>query len=142
MIYSALTRMALLKFFVVGVINSLFGLGIMLFLYNVAGLSYWVSSAANYVITSIISYFVNGRITFKMEHTLGQASRFALNIIVCYLVAYGVARPLASWILSHTHVRLQDNIAMVIGMVLFSTLNYLGQRFFVFPKQKEGNESK
>ena len=35
------------KFLLVGVVNTLAGMGIMFGLYNVAGCSYWVSSAAN-----------------------------------------------------------------------------------------------
>ena len=33
----------------------------------------------------------------------------------------------------------RDNVAMLVGMVLFTGLNYLGQRFFAFrsPKAEE-----
>lgn len=47
----------LLKFLLVGVINTLVGTAIMFGLYNLAGASYWLSSAANYVLTSILSFF-------------------------------------------------------------------------------------
>ena len=47
------------KFLLVGVINTLVGTGIMFGLYNLANCSYWVSSAANYVLTSILSFFLN-----------------------------------------------------------------------------------
>ena len=63
------------KFLLVGVINTIVGTAIMFGLYNIAGCSYWVASAANYVLTSI-------------------------------------------------------------GMVFFTGLNYLGQRFFAFRSRK------
>ena len=37
------------EFLLVGVVNTLAGMGIMFGLYNAAGCSYWASSAANYV---------------------------------------------------------------------------------------------
>ena len=47
----------LAKFLLVGVINTLVGTAIMFGLYNLAHYSYWVSSAANYILTSILSFF-------------------------------------------------------------------------------------
>ena len=132
-------NMTLLKFFIVGVINSLLGMGIMMIMYNLLHCSYWVSTASNYIITSIISFFVNRKITFKSrERSIKQGLKFAANIIVCYLIAYGIARPLTAWILTRTGARTVTNIAMVVGMGLCSTLNYLGQRFLVFPEKKKG----
>lgn len=128
------------KFLLVGVVNTLVGMGIMFGLYNVAGCSYWVSSAANYVLTSILSFFLNKHFTFQSrERGAGQAVRFAANIAVCYLIAYGIAKPLCLRLLSGAAVSTRDNAAMLVGMVLFTGLNYLGQRFFAFrsPKTEE-----
>lgn len=55
----------LLKFILVGVVNTLVGMAIMFGLYNLAHCSYWVSSAANYILTSILSYFLNKYFTFQ-----------------------------------------------------------------------------
>ena len=128
------------KFLLVGVVNTLAGMDIMFGLYNVAGCSYWVSSAANYVLTSILSFFLNKHFTFQSrERGAGQAVRFAANIAVCYLIAYGIAKPLCLRLLSGAAVSTRDNAAMLVGMVLFTGLNYLGQRFFAFrsPKTEE-----
>lgn len=54
-----------IKFLVVGVVNTLVGTGIMFFLYNVVHLNYWISSAANYIMGSIVSYFLNKYFTFQ-----------------------------------------------------------------------------
>ena len=78
----------LLKFIVVGVINTLVGMAIMFGLYNLAHCSYWVSSAANYILTSILSYFLNKYFTFQnQEKSVKQVVRFIINIAVCYVVA-------------------------------------------------------
>lgn len=128
------------RFLLVGVVNTLVGTGIMFGLYNLAGCSYWVSSAANYVLTSILSFFLNKHFTFQnRERSTGQVVRFAANIAVCYLIAYGMAKPLCLYWLANAAAGTRDNIAMLVGMVLFTGLNYLGQRFFAFrsPKTEE-----
>jgi len=123
------------KFLLVGVINTLFGAGIMFLLYNLCGTSYWFSSAANYVFGSILSYFLNKHFTFRYaDKSPTVILRFVLNILVCYLAAYGMAKPLCLWLLSGAEKRLRENIAMAAGMVLFTSLNYLGQKFFAFKK--------
>lgn len=122
-----------MKFIWVGVINTLAGTAIMFGLYNLAGCSYWISSAANYFFASILSYWLNKRFTFGYRgHVLQSGIRFALNIGVCYGIAYGAARPLAEQILAQSPLSLRENAAMAAGMCIFTGLNYIGQRFFVF----------
>ena len=87
------------------------------------------------IFTCIICYFLNKYFTFRSRtDTPRQALRFALNIAVCYLIAYGLAKPLTLRLLSGVSVTARDNVAMLVGMVLFSLLNYLGQRVLVFKK--------
>jgi len=125
----------LLKFLLTGVVNTLVGTAIMFGLYNLAGCSYWVSSAANYILTSILSFFLNKYFTFQnKENSVSQVFRFALNIVVCYLIAYGLAKPICEYVLADMDRRLRDNISMFMGMCVFTGLNYLGQRFFAFRK--------
>ena len=121
------------KFILVGSVNTIFGTGIMFVFYNVLHLSYWVSSASNYVFGSILSYVLNRLFTFRSTARTGSSlPRFAANITLCYLVAYGLAKPLVAGCLAEFPVSVQENAAMLAGMCLFVGLNYLGQRFFVF----------
>ena len=123
----------LFKFIIVGIINTIVGTAIMFGLYNLAGCSYWLSSAANYIFVSILSYVLNRKYTFRYSgKTVGSFVRFAANIAVCYLIAYGAAKPFISYLFEDASVRLQENTAMLTGMVIFTVLNYTGQRFFVF----------
>lgn len=131
------------KFILVGVANTLFGTGIMFLLYNFAfknyhdsQWAYWVSSAANYVFGSILSYILNKTFTFKSKAQTGKTLfSFVINISLCYLLAYGGAKPLARLIFSGASPTLQDNMAMLAGMCFFVALNYIGQRFFVFKEK-------
>lgn len=133
----ALVDAKLLKFLLVGVINTLVGIAIMFGLYNLAHMNYWLSSAANYILTSILSYFLNKYFTFKSKgNSVKEILRFALNIAVCYAIAYGLAQPLVEWLLATADATVRDNVAMLVGMCLFTGLNYIGQRFFAFAQSK------
>jgi len=63
----------LFRFLLVGVVNTAVGYGIMFGLYNLAGLhtwgdlGYWISSAANYLVGSVVSFFLNKRFTFRNQ---------------------------------------------------------------------------
>lgn len=125
------------KFLMVGVINTIVGTGTMFLLYNIFGCSYWVSSAGNYVVGSVVSYFLNKYFTFKSKsRTLSSIIKFFINISVCYLSAYGIAKPGIRWLMSGASARVQENVAMLLGMCLFVVLNYFGQRFFVFKEEE------
>lgn len=128
--------MTFIKFVLVGIVNTVVGTAVMFIAYNVFHLSYWISSAANYVIGSICSYFLNKYFTFQnKEKSPAIILKFIINITVCYLIAYGGAKKLILLLLADFSAKWQDNIAMVCGMGLFVILNYFGQRFFAFKKK-------
>lgn len=126
-----------LKFVIVGVINTLFGTAVMFGCYNLLHLNYWVSSAANYILGSVLSYFLNKYFTFKnTEKGWKPILKFTVNIVVCYALAYGIAKPLVGALLSGASTVIKDNGAMLVGMGLFVVLNYFGQRFFAFSEKE------
>ena len=124
-----------ITFLIVGVVNTLFGTIIMFVLYNAFGCSYWVSSFCDYFFGSILSYFLNKHFTFHYQGTDWRSIvKFALNIIVCYLIAYSLALPLTRAALESMHwsKTVVENVAMIVGTGLFMVINYLGQKFFAF----------
>lgn len=121
------------KFILVGIINTLVGTAVMFVFYNVLKTNYWVSSASNYIVGSIVSYFLNKYFTFQNKNkSVRQVIKFIVNITICYLIAYGLAKPFVSWILDGQNQMIKDNISMVVGMALFVIMNYVGQRLIVF----------
>ena len=129
------------KFILVGVINTITGYGIILFLYNIIRLGYWLSSVFAYVFISILSFILNKYFTFKVRQwSLFMVIAFVVNIAVCYLIAYGIARPVVNVLLQNSQQTIRENIALFTGMFLFTGLNYLGQRLVVF-KRIEGEGS-
>ena len=143
------------RFMLVGVVNTLIGAIIMFGSYNLLRVSYWPSTALNYFITSILSFFLNRSFTFRSkELSVPQVLRFVINIVVCYAVAYVAAIAITALFymgqfggFQNSFMQLwrqflagspsRGNIAMMIGAVIFSLLNYVGQRFFAFRKKKE-----
>ncbi len=126
-----------ITFLIVGVVNTLFGTIIMFVLYNAFGCSYWLSSFCDYFFGSILSYFLNKHFTFHYQGTDWRSIvKFALNIIVCYLIAYSLALPLTRAALESMHwsKTVVENVAMIVGTGLFMVINYLGQKFFAFKR--------
>ena len=127
-----------IKFIIVGIINTVVGTSVMFILYNVFSVGYWMSSAANYIIGSIVSYFLNKYFTFRnREKSFKQIILFIINISLCYLIAYGIAKPMVAFILNQYNEKIQGNISMLVGMGLFVILNYFGQRLVVFRQSEK-----
>jgi putative flippase GtrA len=125
------------KFILVGLLNTAVGSAIMFGLYNLAGFGYWGSSVLSCGATSVLSFFLNKYFTFGVkEWSLQMILVFALVIAGSYIAAYSVAKPFIYWLLRNYGRKLRDNTAMLTGMGLFTTINYLGQRFAAFRREK------
>lgn len=134
----ALFDVKMWKFLLVGVLNTLVGDGLSFLLINVTDIGMWWATALPMALASVMSYFLNKHFTFKnTEKGWRPVLRFALNIAACYLLAYGIAIPLMRWLLSGATATLQDNLAKLTGMCLFTGFNYLGQRLFAFRERAQ-----
>lgn len=129
------------KFILVGIINTIVGMGLQFVIFNLFHLNEWVSSIIGYVVGSIVSYFLNKFFTFKnQEKGIKPVLKFALNIAVCYTISYAIAIPLIKWMsLSNGWAMFgmdaetfAGNLSMVVGSCLFVATNYIGQRYFAF----------
>ena len=135
------------KFILVGIINTIVGLGANLICLNVFKFSVPVCGAVDVIVGSIVSYFLNKYFTFKKKEKSGMTLLlFALNIAVCYvlfkwlLVEY-IAIPALNSLFPSWNTELINSIATVIGAGFFMIFNYIGQRFFVFREKKEDDKS-
>ena len=127
-------------FLAVGAANTVVGAALMLVFYQWAGMGYWGSSALSYLLASVMSFFLNRRFTFASNAGLAKsAARFALNIAICYLIAYSAAKPAVQALLLRCTPQVGQEVceqaAMLFGMGLFTLLNYFGQRYGVFQKR-------
>ena len=129
------------RFASVGVLATLVGVGGMFAAYNLLHLGYWASSALAFVGGAALSFVLNRRFTFRHGGSWKKAlPRFALNVAICYGLAFGAAKPLVLAGLSaldlQTGQSLGENLALLLGNGLYTGLNYLGQKWFVFHKGK------
>ncbi|WP_294472340.1 GtrA family protein [uncultured Intestinimonas sp.] len=125
---------SMLKFLLVGVGNTLLSTVLM---FALEGLGYWPSTAIAYLAGAVLSFFLNRRFTFHSQETLGRSAvKFAVNVAVCYALGYGLARGLmgllAPW--SPLPPLWWERLSKLVGMGLYTVLNYFGQRFFAFRK--------
>ena len=123
-----------IRFVIVGVLNTIIGTIAMFVAYH-CGMGYWISTALNYIVGSIFSYYANKYFTFhSTKKEKAELWRFIINIIVCYFVAYGIAKPVIIHMTSTMNMEkeLIEQISMVLGMGFFVIINYCGQRYFVF----------
>lgn len=128
----------MVRFGVVGVFNTILGLVLTFTFYNALHWNYWVASGVSYTIGSVLSYFLNKKLTFRVEgHEAKYVIRFAINIIICYLISYGLARPLVRIVLEGYDVKIVENVAMLVGMGLFVVVNFVGQKLLVFTEDKK-----
>ena len=126
------------RFVLVGFLNTLVGNGLGFLLINLTPLGVWSSTAITYTLASVMSYFLNKHFTFRHTETGWRpAVRFAANIAVCWVVAYGIAEPVTLRMMSAATPNLRENVSLAVGMVLFMTLNYLGQRLVVFSQREQ-----
>jgi len=155
---TALFDKTLLKFMVVGVINTIVGLAISFTLLHFTGRtawgiihvaettgitkiegswSYWVSTSTSYILASVLSFFLNKHFTFKAKHRSARmVLYFILTIVIAYLIAYAIAAKVMYSLLQGYSPVFRDRVSTVFGMCLFTGLNYLGQRFLAFKPRK------
>ena len=124
------------KFLLVGVGNTLLSMVLMFLL---EGLGYWPSTAIAYVAGAVMSFFLNRRFTFHSQEKLGRSAvKFAVNVAVCYVAGYGLAKVLVPIPQEPNAVPVIwfERLSKLVGMGLYTVFNYFGQRFFAFRKGK------
>ncbi len=122
------------KFLLVGVGNTLLS-AVLMFLLE--GLGYWPSTAIAYVAGAVMSFFLNRKFTFHSDEDFTKSAlKFAVNVAVCYVLAYSIAQPLGGWILGAMGLEgiWLERLTKIGGMGLYTILNYFGQRFFAFKR--------
>lgn len=122
------------KFLLVGLGNTLLS---MVLMFALEGLGYWPSTAIAYVAGAVMSFFLNRSFTFRSQETMGRSAvKFSLNVAVCYLMAYGIAQPVMELLPQPVFVPAiwWERLTKLVGMGLYTVLNYFGQRFFAFQK--------
>ncbi|MED1470870.1 GtrA family protein [Bacillus salipaludis] len=132
-------KYSFIRFVIVGILNTIVGLSVMYLLLHAFHLSYWISTFIGNSIGAIVSFFLNRSFTFKSQNAVSKtAIRFIVVILCCYSISYDLGKNLVSAILLSNHFfteKIRTDLAVLVGTGLYTVLNYLGQKLFVFSKK-------
>lgn len=116
-----------IKFGLVGVANTGFTYLLFYLLEKKMGLSLYIANPISYFIPTISSFFLNKKWTFKSEGQVKKEGVLFFTVIgVVWLIQYGLL------FLMVEKYKIADEIAQIIGMVVFTGMNFLGQKFITF----------
>jgi putative flippase GtrA len=128
------------RFLLVGIFNTLVGLGISFLLFNVFHLGYWSSTFLGNTMGAIISYVLNKTFTFRSEVSVQNSWwKFAIVILGCYGFSYGISSLLGTgWttLFPFTNPTLVHNGSILVGNGIYTISNFLGHKYFTFRKSK------
>ena len=128
-----------LSFLTVGLFNTLIGYLSIMILLNFFKIDYWYSTLIGNSLGAIVSYFLNKKITFKSNNSNTKSFfKFIILIMFCYCLSYGlsylISYNLPNYLGIKTTINIIENIAVIVGMTLYTITNFLGQKYFVFSK--------
>jgi len=117
----------LVKFGLVGAANTLFTFSIIFILNKVLGITYLIVNPIAYLLPTITSFYFNRKWTFKSEGNVKKEGLlFFLVIGVAWLVQYCLVFLLVE------QIGVDPLIAQIVGMIVFTGLNFTGQKFITF----------
>ncbi|WP_342352001.1 GtrA family protein [Neobacillus soli] len=122
----------------VGIVNTVVGLSCMYLLLHGLGQSYWIATFVGNAIGACVSYILNRNFTFKSQSSVSKSAvRFVVVILCCYFISYDIGRSLVEWMLKNNNyfnAFVKTDFSILVGTCLYTILNYLGQKLFVFSK--------
>jgi putative flippase GtrA len=120
----------MVKFGVVGVVNTTITLGLIFLLKDVAGLNYYLANWIGYTAGFINSFTWNKLWTFKgRNHPVLEMVLFAAVFGVSWLLQAGLVYLLKNGIGIH------ENISTICGMVFYTPVNFTGNKLITFNKK-------
>ena len=123
----------LLRFMYIGLINTCIGLSLIFLLLNVVGWPYWMSTSIGNGIGAIVSYFLNKNFTFKSKvNDKKGITLFVLVIVGSYIISYRLGYSLITNSLFINLGIYTEEFSVLIAAMIYTVLNYLGQRYVTF----------
>lgn len=124
----------IVRFGLVGLVNTGIGLGTIYLLQIGFGVDYRLANTAGYALGIVNSFVLNRVWTFKSRdaRVARQGTLFLLVAGACWALQLGAV------ILLVETLTVDPDAAQPLGMVVYTGLNYLGNRFFVFKASSGG----
>jgi len=129
-LFLKLLNTSIVKYGLVGVINTLITAIIMFTLMNLFSVSLRLSNLIGYAAGFINSFILNKNWTFKAGNssTLHQFLKFTGVFAVCFLLQHYLVLLLVEKLL------VDKNISALIGMVFYTVVSYIINKIFTFKK--------
>ena len=122
-----LTIKQFVKYSIIGVFNTLIGLGVIYIAYNTLNINYIVSNAIGYMFGLINSFIWNRKWTFR-------SSKSKLKSMIPFLIVFIISYigNLSSVIISVDYLMIDPNIAQIFGIIVYSVLNFILNKLWTF----------
>lgn len=117
------------KFCVVGALNTAVTIVVIFTLMRALQVNYLISNMVGYVLGLVNSFFWNKRWTFRSS---GPVARESAAFLMVFLASYLVQ--LGGLVLLKETLYVGVDIAQILSMVLFSLVNFLGNKYISFAR--------
>jgi putative flippase GtrA len=125
---------SIIKFLIVGVLNTLSGLSVIYFLKFFLNCNDITANALGYSCGLILGFYLNSQWSFSFK---GNFKHAALRFIFVVAVAYTANIVIVLFGISLFEIN--SYFSQLLGIFPYTILTYLGMRLFVFPTSKCGS---
>jgi putative flippase GtrA len=136
---------SLLIFAIIGGLNTVISMVGSFLLRTQAGWGLYASTAIMFAVCSVASFYFNRKYSFKSKAPLGQSIlRFTVVVVVCFHLSFLLNNFVMPWMRTHWFPNISDmcySAIEIVGIqVVFTLLNYVGQRLWAFQYKQEDKE--
>jgi glycosyltransferase involved in cell wall biosynthesis/putative flippase GtrA len=122
--------MAFIRYLLVGVANTLIGLGIIYLTMYFLQLDLVHANMVGYAIGILFSFILNKKWTFKSQHhVVSSFIRYLLVLAVAYIAN------LETVLYANSHFALNPYLSQALGIIPYTLIGFIGGRYFAFPAQ-------
>lgn len=123
--------MALVRYLLVGIANTIVGLGTIYSVMYFLQLKIVYANALGYTVGVLVSFVLNKKWTFKSDdHFVSSLLRFLLVLAVAYAANLGTV------LFSVSKFAIDPYIAQALGIIPYTAIGYLGSHYFAFQKKR------
>jgi glycosyltransferase involved in cell wall biosynthesis len=122
--------MFFIRYLIVGVANTLIGLGIIYLTMYFLQLDLVHANMIGYSVGILVSFVLNKSWTFKSQsHVVSSFLRYLLVLAIAYIAN------LETVLYANSHFALNPYISQALGIIPYTLLGFIGGRYFAFPAQ-------
>jgi len=108
-------------------LNTAVGFGLIFLFDKVMGMGFEIANPLAYFLSTLNSYYLNRKWTFKSDGKVHKEGAVFFGVIgAAWAIQYGLLYYLIDVL------KMDELVAQTIGMVFFTGLNFLGQKFITF----------